>query len=334
MKSGEGSSTVLVLVVVLFLSAVAVGAMALIGTSALQVRQRLSQEELHRQLADEAGKVVDQLGRSAAPDVDAATDPVWTYIAGRRGSGMDLTVGDLSSRLNLNTVRTELLEKTGLGGLLAPGRSAQELRQLRKDKGPFHSIAAYEPFFSPAVLERDFSVYGYVNLNTSFEDVLRGVYAARTGDSASAETFRGAIRGFLSRQELVKKEQLPALLGLYYPQLYPLMNVEPQMNVNFVPEDVLRAVLSYPYGGKRIEGYEAACQAILADRQQRGLTAQYLADTIHAKGEQVLIFQYLGTRTWFWRIQVRAVGRSLEQVVARLPDETPARFAVLQDRFQ
>jgi hypothetical protein len=318
----------------LFLSGVAVGAMALLGTSALRVRHSVSREEIHGRLEAVAAKVLDQLGRPAAADVDASTDSVWTYVAGLRGEGRDVTLEDLSSRLNLNTVRTELLEETELGGLAAQGRSAQELRQYRADKGPFATLSSYAAFFFPGALERDFTVHGYVNVNTAFEDTLRQFFEARTGDKPSSETFRGAIRGYLSRQELVRREELPTLLGLYSPQLYPLMNVEPQMNVNFVPEEVLHAVLSYPYGGKRIEGFETACQAILSARAQGAVNERGLASMVHAKAEQLLVFQYLGSRTWFWRIGVREGTHTLEWIVARIPGEAPVRFAVLQDRFQ
>jgi hypothetical protein len=323
-----------VLAVVLFLSAVAVGAMALLGTSALQVRHRITRQEAHQALDEEAGKVLGQLGRPAAPGVDAPSDPVWTYVAARRGEGREITLEDLSSRLNLNTVRTELLEKTELAGLVAQGHSPQELRQYRAANGPFPTLTSYAPFFSPDALQRDFTVYGYVNVNTAFEDTLRGFFSARTGDEPSAESFRGAIRGYLSRQELVRREELPALLGLYYPQLYPLMNVEPQMNVNFIPGEVLHAVLAYPYGGKPIEGFEAAYQAILAERAQGAVDERELAGLVHAKAEQLLVFQYLGSQTWFWRIRLKEAAHAVEWIVARLPGEPPVRFAILQDRFE
>ena len=324
----------LVLAVVLLLSGAAVGAMALLGTSALQVRRGLSREELHQALREEARKVLDQLGRPTSPEVDAAADPVWTYVASRRGEGREIALEDLSSRLNLNMVRTELLEKTELAGLVTPGHSPQELRQFRADHGPFSSLSAYAPFFSPGVLERYFTVFGYVNVNAAFEDSLRQLFAARTGDGPSSEAFQNVLRGYLARKEMVRGEELPSLLGLYYPQLYPLMNVEPQMNVNFVPEEVLHAVLSYPYGGKRIEGFEAACQAILAERAQGGVDERRLAAMVPARADQLLVFQYLGSRTWFWKIRVAEAGHSVEWVLARLPGGPPVRFAILQDRFQ
>ena len=322
------------LAVVLFLSGVAVGAMALVGASALQVRHGLSRDELHLALLEEARAVLQQLGRPSSADVDALSDPVWSYVESPRADGREVTLEDLSSRLNLNTVRTELLEKTGLAGLVAQGHSPQELRQYRADHGPFQSLSAYHAFFSPAALDRDFTVYGYINVNTALEDTLRAFYAARTGDEPSAESFQGVVRGYLARQALVKPEDLRGLLGLYYPQLYPLLNAEPQMNVNFVPEEVLHAVLSYPYGGKRIQGFETIYQSVLARRAEGSMSAQALAGLVHAEGEQQMVFQYLGSRTWFWKIRVAQAGHALEWVVARIPGEPPGRFAVLQDVFQ
>ncbi len=320
--------------VVLFLSAAALGALMLLGASALLIRRSVSVSEIRAQLETEAQKVLVQLSQQTAVDVDSPFDPVWTYVAGTKEGNVTATLEDVSSQLNLNAVRTEVFEKTELGKLLSLGHSAMELRQYRADKGPFTSLSFYDGFFAPGVLSRDFTVYGYFNVNTTFEDVLRGVFAARTGDAAAAEAFRGAIRGYLVKQEMVKKEELAVLFGLYYPQMYPLMNVEPQMNVNFVPPEVLHAILSYPYGGKKIANAEGIYNSILADRQGQALTPQYLSDLIQAKDEQLLVFQYIGTRTWFWRLTVSGSGHSLMKVMARIPNEQKARFAVLEDRFQ
>ena len=295
------------------------GALALLGSSALLIRRSLGIEEVHAQLEAEADKVLGQISKSSAAEVDSLFDPVWTYVGGTRDGGVKVTLEDVSSRLNLNTVRTELFEKTDLGGLLTLGHSAMELRQFRADKGPFQSVSSFDGFFPPGTLAGDFTVYGYVNINTTFEDVLRAMFAARTGDTAAADSFQGAIRGFLTRQELVTREQLAVLFGLYAPQMSPLVNVEPQMNVNFIPPEVLHAVLSYPYGGKKIANSEALYTAILSDRQSQGLTPQYLANLIPAKGAQLLVFQYLGTRTWFWRITIAGGSRSLVKVVAGFP---------------
>ncbi len=320
--------------VVLFLSAISLGALILLGSSALLIRHSSTVRDARRLLEEEARLALNQLARQTAAEVDSPFDPVWTWAAGRKEGTIGITLEDVSSQLNLNTVRTEVFEKTELGKLLALGHSARELRQYRADKGPFASLASYAAFFPSGVLASYFTVYGYINVNTTFEDVLRGIFAARTGDKAAAEAFRNAIRGFLVKQEMVGKEQLASLFGLYYPQLYPLMNVEPQMNVNFIPPEILHALLAYPYGGKSIENFEGICNAILSERQQQGLTPQYLSNLIHAQGEQLLIFQYLGTRTWFWRITVRGGSHSLVQVVARIPDDQKTRFALLENHFQ
>lgn len=310
------------------------GALALLGSSALLIRRASGIEEVRAHLEAEAARVLDQLSKSSAADVDSLFDPVWTCVGTTRDGGVRVTLEDVSSQLNLNTVRTELFEKTDLGGLLSLGHSAMELRQYRADKGLFQSVSSYDGFFPPGTLARDFTVYGYININTTFEDVLRAVFAARTGDAAAAEAFRDAIRGFLMKQELVTREQLAVLFGLYSPQVFPLVNVEPQMNVNFIPPEILHAVLSYPYGGKKIANFEAIYNAILSDRQSQGVTPQYLSNLITAKGPQLLVFQYLGTRTWFWRITAAGGGRSLVKVVARLPQEQKARFAILESRFR
>ena len=64
------------------------------------------------------------------------------------------------------------------------------------------------------------------------------------------------------------------------------------------------------------------------------MSALTLTGLVHAEGEQQMVFQYLGSRTWFWKIRVAQGGHSLEWVVARIPGEPAGRFAVLQDVFR
>lgn len=333
LRDEEGGASVLLFAVVLFLAAGAIGAMAILSTTARAVRQGSALAANRRMLERAARSVLARLAQDPTPGADSAFDPIWSYVSAGGASGVRFSLSDLSSRVDLNLVRVALFEETKLGDLMLPGRTAAGLRQYRADKGPFKNLEAYAKWFPPAVLHNDFTVYGNINVNTTFEGVLSTVFAARTGDAPASEVFRTQIRRYLRQKQLIGSSDLRGLFGLYYPQLYPLMNVRPQINVNFVPEADLRAILSYPYGGHPLAKGRAIADAILARRRTGEVSEQYLTGLIHATGEQRLVLQYLGVRTWFWRIGASNHTGSVGLVVVRIPGQKSDSFAILEDQF-
>lgn len=329
----EGAATVLLLAVIVFLSAAAVGAMVLLS-SALRVQTRLAERAQRKEtLEATARSVLTRLAADASPNEDSRFDSVWSYIAKENNSHTSLSLEDISSRLNLNLLRTAVLQKTSLRSAIAPGHTADGLRQYRATKGPFASLSAYSAYIVPDALHKDFTVFGYVNVNTTFEDSLRQVFQARTGDRNAADAFHSQIQAFLMKKKLIQQAQLRQLFGLYYPELYPLMNLQPSINVNFAPAAVLRAILSYPYGGKQLPGWQQVLAAVVAERASAPITHQDLTGMIHVSGEQELILQYLGTRTWFWRITAsRGAARDV-LIAARIPGGKEKRFVILQNHF-
>lgn len=333
LRDESGGASVLLFAVVLFLAAGAIGTMAILSTTVRAARRASLIAANRRLLENEAGSVLSRLAQDPTPGADSVFDPVWSYIAQRQTLGVRLSLSDLSSRLNLNLIRAAVFEETSLGKLMLPGRTAAQLQQYRADKGPFTSLGAYARFFPTDVLQRNFTVYGYVNVNTTFEGVLARIFAVRTGDEPAAGVFRTEIRRYLKQKELIGSSDLHNLFGLYYPQLYPLVNVRPQINVNFVPEADLRAILSYPYGGHPLPEAGAIADAILARRRTGEVSETYLTGLIHAAGEQRLILQYLGARTWFWRITATDHTGRVVLVVARVPGRQSERFTVLEDHY-
>jgi hypothetical protein len=326
MDREDGSASVYVLVVLVLLSSLALGVYGLVGAGFTYERRSTARSAQRRELEEALAAVLAALADDPTPEADTPNDPVWQRIGWIEGAVVELA--DVSSRVNPNWVRKNLLEKTRIGSLMEPGASPDGLQQYREETGFHMNVgSAYETYFRDDAMERYLSPYGYANINVTDEFALRRLYALRTGDHLAAEAFHGRVQQLLRERRLIHREGLREFLGSKADLLLPVMNVEPVWNVHFAEELLLQAVLDYPE--LQVPDPSAALSSLLASREGGGTAAEDLPSIIGAPPES-RVYQYLGLTTWFWRVHVSIAGASLHAVVAR----TPAISEDGEDRFQ
>ncbi len=328
----DGSVSVLVLVVLVFLAAGAGGVVLLLNGSLQYQRKSQVAYQARLSLENRAEDVVAALAADPTPRSDSPLDPVWSLI-GTTEDGVHLSLSDVSSALNPNWVQKNVFSKTTLRSALKTEGNADVLQQRREDKGFSESLGdAYGDLFVEGALGRYFTAYGYANINVTDEFALQKLYALRTGDSAAAEVFHAQVQRLLMEQRVLKPDELRTFLGSAYDAMYPVVNAEPCMNAHFVDPDVLTALLSYPE--LKVPHPAEAARQIIETRGQTELSAEDLARIIGAPPTS-RIYQYLGVVTWFWRISASEGSRRFELVVARLPGSAdgPARYATVEERL-
>jgi hypothetical protein len=317
----------MVLSVLLFLSALFLGAVTFIELAAHGLIRSQRQETDLRALRQAAADTVDALLADPTPFADAPTDPVWSWLAAPRGDGMSVRLEDLSSRLGPNWIRKELLQDLEA---LRPGRTAQELQQFREDTGlHLNLLPDYQDFFEPQGLEELFTAYSWFNINITDEFVLRKLHWQRGGDLQAAESFRIMVQQARVQRRLISPEALPQFLGEEnYRLLYPVVTAEAAMNAHFAPERVLEALF------RHYEQPRPKLASLLASRRGSEITEGGLRELLgDREGQASPLRPFLGLKTWFWRISVEGRGGRLEWVVARVPrqDGTP-EFRRVEER--
>jgi hypothetical protein len=331
---GEAGSVSIAALVLLFLLAAVAGGGALIFGASLS-RERKSEEasDLRSSLLREGQRIVEELAADPTPQSDSPFDPVWSAACRPELEGASVTLADISSALNPNWVQKNVFEKTGLRGLLRPGRSADELQQRREDRGfSSNAAAAYGDLFTAVAVEKYLTTYGPVNINVTDEFALRRLYALRTGDTAASEVFHAKVQTLLRQKKILTREELRAFLAADYDRLSPVMNVEPVLNAHFVDPVILAELLGYPE--LKVPQPRQAAQDIMAARERSELTIGQLRGMIGAPDDS-RIYQYVGAVTWFWKVSVIHPSALLTMVVARIsgdPD-SPARFMIIEERF-
>jgi hypothetical protein len=315
------------------MAAIAAG-LALVLQAALSYNRRSEEKDaLRLPLEREAERVINTLCGDPTPEADCPLDPVWTAIAVSEVEGLEISIEDVSSRLNPNWAQKVVFEKTHLGELFQTGRTADELQQRREDDGFSIDLASeYGDLIKEEAFPKYFSAYGYANINVTDEFALQKLFVLRTGNEPASEAFHSRVQQLLMEKKILKPEEVRAFLGADYAALFPVMNAEPVFNVHYIEPLLLTELLANP--DWKIPHPEAAAQAILAARDGTELTGQELRKIIGA-AENNRIYQYLGTITWFWKIVVTRDSARLELIVARLPAEGDgaAQFLITEEKF-
>ncbi len=295
-----------------------------IGVS-LTMDRLLKKEHLKNEedaLRTEIDEIIVQLEEDPTPASDAYNDPVWTYIRNQASKYERLELRDLSSYINLNWTRTVFIERTELRKFLIDGAAAGNVKSRRSEIGFVLDLNKYySDFIKTEALDAYFTSYGYLNVNTAYEYVLKDMYAALTEDSGGAESFHSFIARNLSAKHIITEEELAAELPATYQKVFPLIGTLPSMNVHFVPEFLLEQVLRYPYGEEPLENATTVINTLLSLRDGVELLPEDLHSLIDAEGLQKRILHHLGTKTWFWQVNIVIGKTAAEAVIVCLPKQ-------------
>lgn len=344
MENNRGFISVQVLFILLILSMLSTGIIILAGIL-LNYESRSNKRWNTKVLIEEtAVKVLKLIIEDSTPESDSKIDRIWEEIESLKTDDITIELKDVSSCLNPNWIRKNLFAKTNLDSLFTGGRSADELQQYREDNGFFTDIyTGYKEFFDEQTMNKYFSPYSYANLNISDEFALKQLYTLRTGNSSGAEAFHTKVQDLLINKKLLKKDELENFLMSDYSLLYPVINVEPPLNIHYVDTYILEELLSYP--DFNVKEPENCLDILISLRDNQELTSEDLISIIQIKEPEdeedeseteSRIFQYIGVKTWFWQITVIKGNYKLILIAARLPvyeEGEAGKYTIIEKRF-
>jgi hypothetical protein len=336
----DGGYASLVFLFALFLcSALSLAAAAHSASTLLLAKHEKDKTAVRKEMEELLQEAIAALRADPSPELNSAEDPLWSWN-GRRAGGYRVCIDPLSDRINPNFARKNIFEKTRLELLFRPGKNADKLQQFREDTGLRLGEEGFAEFFEEELYKKRFSPYGWANINLIDEFAARQLASALTGENAQGEALREKIRLLLTEKRLLSPEALPLFLGASYAGLFPFVNAEPLMNVNFVEPLILEEILSY--GEYGIGRPEERCAEILSRREREGISAEDLR-SILGIGLSHPLAHYFGSVTWFWEILISAEkgpnAPSLRAVVCRLPHgafpaETTPEYTIIERRFE
>jgi hypothetical protein len=333
LKTSEGSASAVFLFSLFCFSALSIGAGYVVVSAADTGRRFREYDSIRAETESLLRDIAKDLRSDPTPDTNSYDDPIWAWD-GKNLGAYTVSLRPLSDKLNPNFIRKNLFEKTALSALLRPGKNADGLQQFREDFGLSLAGDAYADFFEKDVLNTCFSPYGWANINLKDEFAARKLGEALTGSFEKGEMLRENIQFLLMNRTLMDRKDLPIFLGESYDELYPFINAEPLMNINFIEPVLLQELLAYP--DYHIAHPDRACEELIRRRDAGALDN---ADVLVLLGidENNPLSHYLGSVTGFWEISIRGGGRSRKAVICRLPsgqDHGVPKYIIIEERFE
>ncbi|MCK5201200.1 MAG: hypothetical protein KAR21_22755, partial [Spirochaetales bacterium] len=118
---------------------------------------------------------------------------------------------------------------------------------------------------------------------------------------------------------IITETELLTTAGSDYATIYPIIGTLPEMNVHFIPEFILEQVLSYPYGGELIDNNSSILNTLLSLRMSDEIKPKELQGLIETEDLQERVFHHLGTKTWFWKVEVATKKTAIEAIIVCIP---------------
>jgi hypothetical protein len=335
--NNQGNASIAVLVVFFAISVVFISAAAFSG-GLIKLTFGITSDYNERTfLSAEAQKVIKLISEDPTPDADSRLDPVWAEVALPSTPGIEITLEDISSRVNPNAAVDILLK--GLN-LLKPDKLFEEFQKYRMENGPLSDINnSYVDFLADEALEKYCSEYTFFNINTAEENMLYKLFEARTGKKATSTTFPTHLRAIKTKPALVTGKNIKEVLGVDWSSVYPLICAESQWNVNLIDKNMLTAFLAIAKNTYKFELNGDVSVAIMNMRSQTEITEALLPAIVQPKFKGTFLEAYLGSKTWFWKITVARGNLACECIVSRLPPspgekEKAPRLRLVEERFK
>jgi len=246
-----------------------------------------------------------------------------------------ITLAERSSRINPNWAGRALFERTRLDELFLVGTGFCGLQEHREREGLFHDgDDGYLEFFDEETIARYLTVHSYAHIDTADEFALRRLYAMNAG-KRGVEAFRARVQSVRREARRVEPSELRRVVGREASELLvPPVTAEPQWNLHFLPELILREILAYDAFELEEPGAHAAW--VLDRRDSEGVDLKELRRRLELENDHRL-FAFLGTRSWFWEVRAEAEGMELHAVLARVPVRKPGEkeeVRVVERRFR
>ncbi len=320
-KLTEGFATTYAFMLIVFLSIIFIG-LSYVISSRRQDVPMLSDIINEKKVKDTVEEIIDAILEDNSPESDSLIDPVWNRIQSLNSEDFSVSMIGISSRVNLNFFRDEIIDGTDINKLLfIDGKSMSELEQYRHDNGLFPSLlGVQDEFLSDDAVLKYATVQSYMNINIADELALTELYNIRTGNDSGSESFRRKVQNERMNNTALSNNNLQTIMENNIDELYPFICAVPVMNIHFIPEELLIRILKYDFGNSPLPYPDRAYSLIIQSRESREFLTDELKSVFTIDDVSHPIFDYLGIKTWFWEIQITIEEKKYITVIAEIPD--------------
>lgn len=299
-KTDSAFSAIQALFSLFFISVVAIALQGIIYVSRSLVEREKSKINHRDNLISIAEKIKNELVNDESPDSDSLVDSFWRQNG--ESGGITIKIEDLSSKMNINFFPKEIILETDLINKIEVLDSYEQIDKYIEENGLIYSSNEVSSIISPEVYESWFSPFGIANINFSSQIGLEKLSADLVGSREEAFFFLQKRDNLRKNKQLIQTEtDFEFLAGVLYENITPIVSLQPQMNIHFIDINVLEALLSYK--SYNIKDWKNKEERLLEMRETQEISREKLNEILEINNSHPL-FYVLGTRTWFWKIEI------------------------------
>lgn len=317
MKHNKGFSSLEFIVTLFFLSLILIALGIFLRVSDLTISKRTQDKSDKEQIDIVLNSIFEEIKKDHTPNVDSKMDPVWKFND-TKVDGFDISIQSLSGLINLNYIPKEILVNTILVSAFETQQSIDKIKAFIEEKGMINSYEEISDLISEEKFNENFTLYGYANFNVADESSLafigNTIIKSNFGDELVNK--RKSLRN--NKQFIQSETEFNMLCGIHFDDIQPYINLNPSLNVNFMNEEVLKSFLTYPQF--KLSNALQKANTIISLRDSKELTQEELISILGISKNHELYY-FIGSKTWFWQINVKGKNASCNVILARAPED-------------
>ena len=319
LKKREGFSSLECLIVLVVLCIILIAFCFFIKTVNISVSKKISSINEKKKIDVILDSIYEDIKNDVSSEGDSLFDSVWD----RNNSTEDgylITLESLSGKINLNFLDSKVLLESGLPFVFYDSKSIIEIENLRSER-LLYSYEEIKDYISEENFSKYFSFYGFANINIM--------------NATSLELLVNQKRNILlANKQLIKTEtEYNLFCGINYSEIFPYINLDAAINVNFIDEDCLYKLINY--AGFELTSKKRKVDTLLSLREKRELTQEDII-TILGITKNDELYYYLGSKTWFWKISIQGKTQDCHVILCRSVEKTSElkpKFYIIEKRW-
>lgn len=331
LKKREGFSSLECLIVLVVLCIILIAFCFFIKTVNISVSKKISSINEKKKIDVILDSIYEDIKNDVSSEGDSLFDSVWD----RNNSTEDgylITLESLSGKINLNFLDSKVLLESGLPSVFNDSKSIIEIENLRSER-LLYSYEEIKDYISEENFSKYFSFYGFANINIMNATSLELLVNYLT-DSFYGTELNQKRNILLANKQLIKTEtEYNLFCGINYSEIFPYINLDAAINVNFIDEDCLYKLINY--AGFELTSKKRKVDTLLSLREKRELTQEDII-TILGITKNDELYYYLGSKTWFWKISIQGKTQDCHVILCRSVEKTSElkpKFYIIEKRW-
>ena len=331
LKKREGFSSLECLIVLVVLCIILIAFCFFIKTVNISVSKKISSINEKKKIDVILDSIYEDIKNDVSSEGDSLFDSVWD----RNNSTEDgylITLESLSGKINLNFLDSKVLLESGLPSVFNDSKSIIEIETLRSER-LLYSYEEIKDYISEENFSKYFSFYGFANINIMNATSLELLVNYLT-DSFYGTELNQKRNILLANKQLIKTEtEYNLFCGINYSEIFPYINLDAAINVNFIDEDCLYKLINY--ASFELTSKKRKVDTLLSLREKRELTQEDII-TILGITKNDELYYYLGSKTWFWKISIQGKTQDCHVILCRSVEKTSElkpKFYIIEKRW-